>query len=121
LQLLGRYSVLYVLAVASTATFAYFLPHQIEKATLGGTRGGAKLLDKHIPTWTAQDADLLLSGLGAAGRQAYRHFYLTYDFYFPALLSSLALARNNDHAASCNGVNCTVYPRFFSRLTRRTI
>ncbi len=91
MQLLGRYSVLYVLAVASTATFAYFLPHQIEKATLGGTRGGAKLLDKHIPTWTAQDADLLLSGLGAAGRQAYRHFYLTYDFYFPALLSSLAL------------------------------
>ena len=60
MQLLGRYSVLYVLAVASTATFAYFLPHQIEKATLGGTRGGAKLLDKHIPTWTAQDADLLV-------------------------------------------------------------
>jgi hypothetical protein len=91
LLMLGRYPVLLLLAAASTATFAYFLPKQIAMVTLDGTRGGAKILDEHIPTWTMQDADLLLSGLGAAGRQAYRHFYLTFDFYFPALLSSLTL------------------------------
>ncbi len=91
LRILGRYPVLLLLALASTATFAHFLPQQILKVTIGGTRGGAKLLDEHVLTWTAQDADLLLSGLGDAGRQAYRHFYLTFDFYFPALLSSLTL------------------------------
>ncbi len=91
MRLLGRYPVLLLLAAASTATFVHFLPQQIAKVTLGGTRGGAKLLDEHLPTWTAADADLLLSGLGAAGRQAYRHFYLSFDFYFPALLSSLML------------------------------
>jgi hypothetical protein len=91
LRLLGRYPVLLLLALASTATFAYFLPQQIAKVTLGGTRGGIKILDEYVLTWTAQDADLLLSGLGADGRQAYRYFYLTFDFYFPALLSSLTL------------------------------
>jgi hypothetical protein len=91
LRLLGRCPVLLVLALASTATFAHFLPQQIQKVTLDGTRGGARLLDEHLLTWTVQDADLLLSTLGDAGRQAYRHFYLTFDFYFPALLSSLML------------------------------
>ena len=91
LRLLGRYPVLLLLALAATATFAHFLPQQIQKVTLGGTRGGAKLLDEHVLAWRVQDADLLLSGLGDAGRQAYRHFYLTFDFYFPALLSSLTL------------------------------
>jgi hypothetical protein len=91
LRLLGRYPVLLLLALASTATFAYFLPQQIQQVTLGGTRGGAQLLDEHVPTWTVADADSLFTGLGAAGRQAYRHFYLTFDFYFPALLSSLTL------------------------------
>ncbi|WP_395825597.1 hypothetical protein [Collimonas sp.] len=90
LLLLGRSTVLLLRAAASTATFAYFLPKQIAKVTLDGTRGGAKILDEHFLTWTVQDADLLLSGLGATGRQAYRHFYLTFDFYFPALWSSLS-------------------------------
>ena len=91
LRLLGRYPVLLLLALASTATLAYWLPQQIQAATLGGARGGAKLLDEHLLTWTARDADLLFSGLGASGRQAYRNFYVTFDFYFPALLSSLTL------------------------------
>jgi hypothetical protein len=91
LRLLGRYPVLMLLSLASTATFAHFLPQQIQKVTLGGTRGGARLLDEHMLTWTVRDADLLLTGLGDGGRQAYRHFYLTFDFYFPALLSSLTL------------------------------
>lgn len=91
LRLLGRYPALALLAVASTATFAHFLPQQIEAVTLGGARGGTLLLDEHIPTWNTRDAELLLGGLGAAGRQAYRHFYLGFDFYFPALLSSLTL------------------------------
>ena len=90
-RLLDRFPALLLLALASTATFAFFLPQQIQQVTLGGTRGGAKLLDEQMLTWKAQDADLLLSGLGAEGRQAYRHFYLSFDFYFPALLSSLTL------------------------------
>jgi hypothetical protein len=88
---LGTYKVLCVLVIASTATFSHFLPLQEAKVTLRGTRGGDLILDEHIPTWSADDAARLLDGLGEAGRQAYRKFYLGFDFYFPALLSSLAL------------------------------
>jgi len=33
----------------------------------------------------------LMTSLGSSGREAYVHFYLTFDFYFPALISSLMM------------------------------
>ena len=68
--------------------FAYLVPAGVGRITHGRTLA-PKILDEYLPTWTGANAVSLFDAIGPGGREAYRQFYLSIDFWFPVL--SLAI------------------------------
>lgn len=88
---LGRWWVCGALFALSLAMFLWLVPSAVESVTAGRTLA-PKILDEYYPTWSADDARALLTGLGASGRLAYRAYYLHFDFWFPVLTLTLCYA-----------------------------
>ena len=87
-RVLGRGWVAGLLFLATLLMFGYLVPTQIA----GITQNGAltpKILDEHMMGWSAADASTLFEAIGATGREAYRSFYLSLDFWFPVLTAAL--------------------------------
>jgi hypothetical protein len=87
-RVLGRGWVAGLLFLATLLMFGYLVPTQIA----GITQNGAltpKILDEHMMGWSAADASTLFEAIGATGREAYRIFYLSLDFWFPVLTAAL--------------------------------
>jgi hypothetical protein len=83
-RVLGRWWVCVVFGLTATAMFTVLVPHGVSVVTGKGALA-KQILDEHYPTWKADDARQLYRALGSGGREAYRHFYLSLDFWFPVL------------------------------------
>jgi hypothetical protein len=83
-RLVGRWWVCLLFGLIATAMFTVVVPHGTAVVTASG-KLAPRILDEHYPTWRAGDARTLFSGLGPSGRAAYRHFYVSLDFWFPVL------------------------------------
>lgn len=104
----GKWWICILFFLIATLMFGYLVPHGIDLVTNQRTLSD-KILDEHIMTWTPADAQKLFTALGPQGREAYQHFYLHLDFYFPVLslticyISFLSLAfRANSKIAWIN-------------------
>ena len=87
-RVFGRGWVAGSLFVATMLMFGYVVPTQIAGITQNGALA-PKILDEHMTGWSAADARTLFEAIGAAGREAYRSFYLTLDFWFPVMTAAL--------------------------------
>ncbi len=90
---LGTWPVFGVLLVLCSLLFGYLVPKA--KAPIfakAATTLPRKVLDEYFPSWTAQIADGFYSAIGPEGRDAYRRFYVTMDFWFPGAMASLTTA-----------------------------
>jgi hypothetical protein len=57
-----------------------------------------RVLDEHMMTWSAKDADRFFREIGPGGREAYRAFYRRTDFWFPGLIIGLLYVSFLAHA-----------------------
>ena len=85
---LGKGWICVTLLCIVSLVFAWILPAAVSEVTQGGLLV-PKILDQYVMTWTASDARHFYETLGVAGRDAYRNYYLKFDFWFPVLSLSL--------------------------------
>jgi hypothetical protein len=90
---LGTWPAFGILILLCLLFFGYLVPRA--KAPIFAkvaTKHPHKVLDEYFPSWTPQIAETFLAAIGAEGRAAYRHFYLTMDFWFPGAIASMTIA-----------------------------
>jgi hypothetical protein len=87
---LGNVWAFVVLLVLSGFCFGYLVPRAQRSIFAKVTTDlPAKVLDVYFMTWTPDQARRFLHDIGPEGRAAYQRFYLTLDFWFPTLITSL--------------------------------